>query len=53
MTGTPPPTPLGVRWLVGGQVVPGATSTTFVPTTAHVGKTVVAQVTATRAGYPR
>ncbi len=48
----PAPDTLGVRWLVGGQVVPGATSTTFVPTTAHVGKTVVAQVTATRAGYP-
>lgn len=39
------------QWFVGTDPVPGATATTFVPSAAHVGRTVSAQVTGSAAGY--
>ncbi|UZN02008.1 hypothetical protein [Cellulomonas sp. S1-8] len=39
------------QWSVAGSAVPGATEVTFVPTTAHQGKTVTVKVTGTKQGY--
>ncbi len=39
------------QWLANGQVITGATTTTFVPTAAEVGKSLVVRVTAQSPGY--
>lgn len=44
-------TSLTYRWYVGGKAVPGATTTRFTPTRAHVGKTVRVKVTGKKPGY--
>ncbi|MDR1824789.1 MAG: hypothetical protein LBR27_05585 [Bifidobacteriaceae bacterium] len=42
---------LSYRWRVGGAVVPGATSSTYVPQAADAGQTVSVVVTGTKTGY--
>ncbi|MHA3837558.1 carboxypeptidase regulatory-like domain-containing protein [Terrabacter sp. AAH1] len=46
---SPPPGTLSHRWLVGGVAV--GTSTSYTPQPQDVGKTVVVETTATRAGF--
>ena len=47
----PRPDDYRYRWTVDGTVVPGATSSTFVPTAAHRGKQVRVEVTADHPDY--
>jgi len=47
---SPEPT-FGYQWYADGSPVPGATSNTFTPTPAEVGRTVSVQVLARRPGY--
>ncbi|HEY3339329.1 MAG TPA: M12 family metallo-peptidase [Propionicimonas sp.] len=42
---------LTYEWLVGGEVVAGATASTFVPRAADVGRTIKVRVTGTKPGY--
>lgn len=51
-TWSPTATSYVYQWLAGGSPIAGATSSTFTPTTAEVGKTLSAVVTARRSGYP-
>ena len=44
-------TKLTYQWLVGGTAVAGATSSSFVPQPADLGRTVKVTVTGTKAGY--
>ncbi len=50
--GTWSPTPgFTYQWSAGGTAISGATSSTFVPTAAQVGKTITVTVTGTLSGY--
>lgn len=48
---TPAPVTLAYQWLVGGTPVTGATTTSYAPLEADIGKTVTVQVTGTKTGY--
>jgi surface antigen len=50
-TWNPAPTALAGQWLADGVPVPGATSTTWIPSWKMVGKKMSFQVTASRTGY--
>jgi hypothetical protein len=43
---------LAYQWYVGGDLVAGATGTTYTPTVGDLGRTVHVEVTASRADYP-
>ncbi len=47
----PSPVTLTYQWLAGGTAISGATSNTFVLTTAQQGKAITVKVTGTKAGY--
>lgn len=49
--GWSPEPALGWQWTADGAPVPGATSSTFVPTAAEVGRHLAVEVTARRPGY--
>jgi YVTN family beta-propeller protein len=42
---------LRYQWLRSGQVIPGATGSTYVPTTADIGKTINVRILGSKAGY--
>ncbi|HYQ33429.1 MAG TPA: hypothetical protein VEQ83_09470 [Lapillicoccus sp.] len=44
-------TALGFQWLADGQLVPGATASTFTPGAAQQGRVLTVEVTGTLAGY--
>lgn len=48
---TPTPASVTVRWLADGAAIPGATTTSYVPTPDVKGKTLTAEVTAALDGY--
>ncbi|HYQ31581.1 MAG TPA: CHAP domain-containing protein, partial [Lapillicoccus sp.] len=48
---TPTPSSVAVRWLADGSAIPGATTSTYVPTPDVKGKTLTAEVTALLDGY--
>ena len=48
---TPAPTSISVRWLADGVAIPGATTSSYVPTPEVKGKTLTAEVTAERDDY--
>ena len=50
-TWTPAPSTVRYRWLSGGNVVSGATRSTFVPSVGAVGRSLAVQVIASRSGY--
>ena len=47
----PAPVSLAYQWKAGGVVIPGATSSTYKPTSAHVGKTLTVTATGSKAGF--
>jgi surface antigen len=51
-TWTPTPTTLSYQWLAGGAAIAGATKTTFVPTSAQIGKALTVRVSVSGLGYP-
>jgi hypothetical protein len=42
---------VGYQWLVGGRAVQGATSESYIPTAADLGRTLSVRVTASQFGY--
>lgn len=48
---TPADVALAYRWLRGGVAIPGATAASYTPVPADLGKALVAEVTASHAGY--
>jgi surface antigen len=51
-TWSPAATGVTYQWLQNGAAIPGATGTTYVPTNAQLGKSLVVRATGTRYGYP-
>jgi hypothetical protein len=47
----PPLVGLAYQWKAGGAVILGATSSTYKPTSAHLGKTLTVAVTGSKAGF--
>ena len=47
----PAPVSLAYQWKAGGVVILGATSSTYKPTSAHVGKTLTVIATGSKAGF--
>ncbi|UDY24473.1 CHAP domain-containing protein [Nocardioides sp. Kera G14] len=50
-TWSPAPTSYGYQWYAAGVAIPGATTATFTPAAAQLGKALQVRVTAAHAGY--